>query len=162
MGQVVEEGELGVDTKAGQDEVIGLCRREGRDDELALPGIQQREGDLVVGIGGVDGGVQRARVDDQRGDRPSSRRTISSAWRAIASPLPRPAPAERRRLGGAAAEAVASAIASRMISACERPVSAAILRSAAASRSPRYTVVFTTNVWYQPWAPARRFSEAPL
>jgi len=133
--QVVEQRQLGVDTETRQDQMVGFGGREGGDDQLARPLLQRREDRGVVGIVGVRGAIERARVDDQRADRPSSSRTISSALRAIGAPLPRPTAAERSRRGPAAC--VVREIASRMISACERPDSADIRRRTAASRSSR-------------------------
>jgi hypothetical protein len=64
LGEVVEVGELGVDPESGEDQVVGFCGREGRDDELAVPALEQLDGRAVLGVAGVDGGVERAGVDD--------------------------------------------------------------------------------------------------
>jgi hypothetical protein len=134
-GEVVEQRKLGVDAEPAEDEVVGFGGGEGGDDQLPGPGLQRGDDRPVVGVVGVSGTVEGTGVDDQCAYRPSSRRTISSALRATASPLPRPTPADRSRRGPAAC--VVRATASRMISACERPDSDAIRRSAAASRSSR-------------------------
>jgi hypothetical protein len=134
-GQIVDQRKLGVDAEPCQDQMVRLgCGKRG-DDQLAGPLLERRDDALVFGVARVGDAVQRARVDDQRGDRPSSARTISSALHAIGEPSPRPTAVERMRRGPSSR--VVLPIASRMMSACERPVSAAIRRSAAASRSSR-------------------------
>lgn len=103
----------------------------------------------MVGIVRVDRRVERARVDDQRVDSPSSRRRISSARRATPSPLPRPAPAERKRRGAAGYAAVAAAIALRMIEAWERPGVGRHATEGARLMLSQVHRRLTMDVWYQ-------------
>lgn len=133
--KIVKQRQLGIDAEPTQHEVVGFGRSEGGDDQLPRPSFQRLDDRRVIRVVGVSSAIQGARVDDQRAYRPSSRRTISSALRATGSPLPRATPADRNRRGPAAR--VVLLIASRMISACERPDSAANRRNAAASRSSR-------------------------
>jgi hypothetical protein len=100
--QVVDQRKLGIDAEPCQDQMVRFGRGERRDDQLPRPVLQRRDDRGVVGVVGIRGAVESAGIDDQRADRPSSSRTISSALRAIGAPLPRPTPAERSRRGPAA------------------------------------------------------------
>ena len=145
-GQVLEESQLGVDPESCKDQVVRLYRREGGDHQFALPIREQRPRRAVIGVGRICRGVQNPGIYDERLRRdPSSPRRMASAERPTGSPLPRATPCDlnfRRRAG-----AVAAAIASRIISAWDRPVCAARRRSAAASASSRYTVVLITAIY---------------
>jgi len=75
---VAEEADLGFCTEASRKEVDDLGDDQRGDDEWAGMSLEEVEGNLVVGVVGVDVGVQRSGVDDQRGYRATSPARISS------------------------------------------------------------------------------------
>jgi hypothetical protein len=101
-GEVAEEADLGFCAESSRDEVADLGDDQGRDDERAGMGLEQFECDSMVSVVGVDVGVQRSGVDDERGYRATSAARISSMRSATSlRPLcPPPAAPSRRRVDG--------------------------------------------------------------
>jgi hypothetical protein len=75
--EVTEQADFRLPSQPSRDQVGHLGQDEGRDDQRAGVGFEQLEACEVVGVVGVDIGVQRASVEDQR-DESASARMISS------------------------------------------------------------------------------------
>lgn len=101
-GQVPEEANLGPCAETSHQEVDHLGDDQGRDDERPRVGLEQFEGGRVVRVIGVDVGVQRSGVDDERGYRATSAARISSmrSETSLRPLCPAPAARSRRRVDG--------------------------------------------------------------
>lgn len=100
--QVPEEADLRNGAESSRKQVDHLGDDQGGDDERAGMGFEKFQRGCVVRVVGVDVGVERPGVDDERGYRPTSEARISS-MRSETSLLPlRPAAAapSRRRVEG--------------------------------------------------------------
>ena len=100
--EVPEEADLRVCPESSRQEVRHLGDDQGRDNERPGMGFEKFQRGRVVRIVGIDVGVERTGVDDDRGYRPTSAARISS-MRSETSLLPlRPAAAapSRRRSEG--------------------------------------------------------------
>jgi hypothetical protein len=96
-GEVAEEADLRLRAQASGEKVDDLGDDQGGDDERARVGFQQFECSSVVRVVGVDVGVERPGVDDERGYRATSALRICS-MRSDTSLRPLcPAPAAPRR-----------------------------------------------------------------
>jgi hypothetical protein len=96
-GEVAEEADLGLGAQASGEKVDDFGDDQGGDDEWARVGFEQFECGGVVGVVGVDVGVERPGVDDERGYRATSALRICS-MRSDTSLRPLcPAPAAPRR-----------------------------------------------------------------
>jgi hypothetical protein len=101
-GEVAEESDFGFGPETGREQVDDLGDHQRRNDEWAGMRFEQFEGGSVVRVVGVDVGVERSGVDDDRGYRATSAARISS-MRSDTSlrPLcPEPAAPSRRRVDG--------------------------------------------------------------
>ena len=76
-GEVAEESDLRFDTQARPEQIDDLGDDKFRDDERPGLGLEQAEAGGVMGVVGVDVGVERSGVDDQR-DAATSLAKISS------------------------------------------------------------------------------------
>jgi hypothetical protein len=76
-GEIAEEADLGFPAETRLDQVGDLGDNEGGDDERPRMGLEQLQAGGVVGVVGVDVGIERPGVDDQR-DGASSAARISS------------------------------------------------------------------------------------
>jgi hypothetical protein len=101
-GEIAQEPDFWFGPEASREQIDDLGDDQGRDDEWAGVCLEKFECTSVMGVVGVDVGVQRSRVDDDRGYRATSAARISS-MRSDTSPRPlRPAAAapSRRRVDG--------------------------------------------------------------
>jgi len=137
-GEVAEEANLGLPAQPGCDQVGDLGDDERGEDEGAWVGFEQLQAGRVVGVVGVDVGVEGPGVEDQRDGaiseaRISSIRSETSLW-----PLRPPAAALRRRRSPAP-RCCSSAV--RVTSAIVTPRRSASWRSRASRSSGSFTVV---------------------
>lgn len=88
-GEIAEEANLSLPAQSGLDQVGDLGDDEHGDDERSRMRLQQLQAGGVVGVVGIDVGVERASVDDQR-DGTYSEARISSIHSETSSPPPRP------------------------------------------------------------------------
>jgi hypothetical protein len=65
-GKIAEKADLGLPAQARPDQIGDLGDDEGGDDERAWVRFQQLEAGRVMGVIGVDVGVEGSRVDNQR------------------------------------------------------------------------------------------------
>jgi hypothetical protein len=137
-GEVAEEANLGLPAQPGCDQVGDLGDDERGDDEGARMGLEQLQAGGVVGVVGVDVGVEGPGVKDQRDGaisaaRISSIRSETSLW-----PL-RPLAAAPRRRRSPAPRCCSNAV--RVTSAIVTPRRSASWRSRASRSSGSFTVV---------------------
>ena len=101
-GEVAEEADLGLCAQASREEIGDLGDDQGRDDERAGVGLEQFECGSVVSVIGVDVGVERSGVDEERGYRSTSAARISSmrSETSLRPLCPAPAAPSRRRVDG--------------------------------------------------------------
>jgi hypothetical protein len=137
-GEIAEETNLRLPAKPGFDQVGNLGDDERGEDEGPRVGLEQLQAGGVVGVVGVDVGVERAGVEDQRDGaiseaRISSIRSEMSLW-----PL-RPLAAASRRRRPPAPRCCSSAV--RVTSAIVTPRRSASWRSRASRSSGSFTVV---------------------
>lgn len=76
--KVAEEPDLRFDAESRRQQIRDLGDDEARDDERTEVGLEQLETRSVVSVVGVDVGIERACVDEQRGYRSASAPRISS------------------------------------------------------------------------------------
>lgn len=93
-GQVTEETDLGICAEATSDEVDHLGYHQGRDDQWTWMPQEKVEGCVVMSVVGVDIGVERPGVDQDRYLVTSAARSSSIRSEMSSRPL-RPAPAAR-------------------------------------------------------------------
>lgn len=100
--EVAEKAHLGLCPEAGREQVDDLGDDQDRDDERAWVGLEQLECGSVVSIVGIDIGVERSGVDDERGYRATSAARISSmrSETSLRPLCPTPAAPNRRRVDG--------------------------------------------------------------
>jgi hypothetical protein len=137
-GEVAEEANLGLPAQPGCDQVDDLGDDERGEDERTWVGFEQLQAGGVVGVVGVDVGVEGASVEDQRDGaiseaRISSIRSETSLW-----PL-RPAAAALSCRRPPAPRCCSSAV--RVTSAIVTPRRSASWRSRASRSSGSFTVV---------------------
>lgn len=137
-GEIAEETNLSLPAKPGFDQVSDLRNNERGEDEGAWVGFEQLQAGRVMGVVGVDVGVEGPGVEDQRDGaiseaRISSIRSETSLW-----PL-RPLPAALRRRRSPAPRCCSSAV--RVTSAIVTPRRSASWRSRASRSSGSFTVV---------------------
>jgi hypothetical protein len=77
-GEIAEEADLRLGPEASREQMDDLGDDERRDDERARVSLQQLECGIVVSVIGVDVGVERSGVDDERSYRATSAARISS------------------------------------------------------------------------------------
>ena len=137
-GEVAEEANLGLPAQPSCDQVDDLGDDERGEDEGAWVGFEQLQAGRVMGVVGVDVGVEGPGVEDQRDGaiseaRISSIRSETSLW-----PL-RPLAAALRRRRSPAPRCCSSAV--RVTSAIVTPRRSASWRSRASRSSGSFTVV---------------------
>jgi len=137
-GEVAEEANLGLPAQPGCDQVGDLGDDERGEDEGAWVGFEQLQAGGVVGVVGIDVGVEGAGVEDQRDGaisaaRISSIRSETSLW-----PLRPPAAAPSCRRPPVP-RCCSSAV--RVTSAIVTPRRSASWRSRASRSSGSFTVV---------------------
>jgi hypothetical protein len=137
-GEIAEEANLGLPAQPGCDQVGDLGDDERGEDEGAWVGFEQLQAGRVMGVVGVDVGVEGTGVEDQRDGaiseaRISSIRSETSLW-----PL-RPLAAALRRRRSPAPRCCSSAV--RVTSAIVTPRRSASCRSRASRSSGSFTVV---------------------
>lgn len=137
-GEIAEEADLGLPAQPGCDQVGDLGDDERGEDEGARVGFEQLQAGRVVGVVGVDVGVEGPGVEDQRDGaisaaRISSIRSETSLW-----PL-RPLAVALRRRRPPAPRCCSSAV--RVTSAIVTPRRSASWRSRASRSSGSFTVV---------------------
>jgi hypothetical protein len=104
-GQVPEETQLSRRAQPGRDELGNLCDDQRRDQQRSRMLREQLKAGPVIAVVGVDVGVQRSSIDDQRGDVASAARisSIRSEMSSLRSGRPRlRGTADRRSFRGAA------------------------------------------------------------
>lgn len=138
VGKVAEESNLGLPAQASSDQIGDLGDDEGGDDEWAGIGFQQLEAGGVMGVVGVDVGVEGTRVDDQR-DGTVSEAMISSIRSEMSLCPLRPLAAAPNRRRPPAPRCCSSAV--RVTSAIVTPRRSASWRSRASRSSGSFTVV---------------------
>lgn len=92
-GQVTEETHLGFRAKTCAEQISHLGDDQNGNDQWPRVGLKKVQRRRVVGIIGIDVGVQRPGVDDQRGDGAVSAARISSMRSEMSGRPLRPAPA---------------------------------------------------------------------
>lgn len=117
-GQIAEEADLGFPADTRADQIGDLRGHEGGDDERTGMRLQQLEAGGMMGVVGVDVGVERSGVDDQRDGAISEARISSIRSETSLCPL-RPAPAAPRRRRPPAPRCCSSAV--RVTSAIVTP-----------------------------------------
>lgn len=128
-GEFTQDGELGIDTYPGGDEIVEFRYHIRGYDERVCGAIDALRHCGVVWLGGVEIGKQRTRVDDHRSPKPAS---SSSTRRAMGSE-----PAYRPPRGGGLAPPTAARMDSRITCASETPRCRAARFTAALSSSGR-------------------------
>jgi hypothetical protein len=102
VGQIAEESNFGLGPETGREQVHDLGDDKGRDDERAGMGLEQLERSRMVGVIGIDVGVERSGVDDERSYWATSAARISSmrSETSLRPLCPLPAAPRRRRVAG--------------------------------------------------------------
>lgn len=136
--QIAEEAHLGLPTEACREQIADLGDDERWYDKWAGMGAQQLQAGRMVGIIGVDVGVKRSRVDDQRDDAISAPRISSMRSEMSLCPLC-PLAAAPRRLRRPVLRCASSA--ARVIAAIVTPWRWASCRSFRSRLSGSLTVV---------------------
>jgi hypothetical protein len=137
-GKVAEEANLGLPAQARPDQIGDLGDDKGGDDERAGMGFQQLKAGGVMGVVGVDVGVEGPCVDDQRDGAISEARISSIRSETSLCPL-RPPPAASSCRRPPAPRCCSSA--ARVTSAIVTPRRSASWRSRASRSSGSFTVV---------------------
>jgi hypothetical protein len=137
-GEVAEEANLRLPSESGADQIGDLGDDERGEDERPRMGLEQLQAGRMMVVVGVDVGVERPGVEDQRDgaiseERISSIRSETSLW-----PL-RPLAAAPRRRRPPVPRCCSSAV--RVTSAIVTPRRSASWRSRASSSSGSFTVV---------------------
>ncbi len=148
-GEVAKEANLGLPAQPGSDQVGDLGDDERGEDEGAWVGFEQLQAGSVMGVVGVDVGVEGPGVEDQRDGaiseaRISSIRSETSLW-----PL-RPLAAALRRRRPPAPRCCSSAV--RVMSAIVTPRRSASWRRRASRSSGSFTVVRRMGCQHTIWA----------
>ena len=138
FGEIAEEANLRLPAQPGFDQVGDLGDDEGGEDEGAWVGFEQLQAGGVVGVVGVDVGVEGAGVEDQRDGAISEARISSIRSETSLCPL-RPAAAALRRRRPPVPRCCSKAV--RVTSAIVTPRRSASWRRRASRASGSFTVV---------------------